>query len=186
MTTHTIIVGVTGSIAAFKAADVVSHLARRGHEVVVVMTESAQKFVGPITFETLSHQKVVTSLFDLEYATFPRHTALADRAELLLVAPATANILAKFAHGIADDALSTLAISVRCPILAAPAMNPHMWRNRVVRANVARCKEFGIKFLDPVKGPLACGIVEEGRLAVPDDIVEAAEAELRRMRRARN
>lgn len=183
MTASTLVVGVTGSIAAFKAADVVSHLAQKGHEVIVVMTDAAQKFVGPITFETLSHQRVVTSLFDLEYATYPRHTALADRADLLLVAPATANLIAKFAFGIADDALSTLGISVHCPILIVPAMNLHMWRNRAVQDNVARCKELGMKFLNPVKGPLACGIIGEGRLAAPDDIVEAAEAELKRARR---
>lgn len=183
MSTSTVIVGVTGSIAAFKAADVVSHLAQKGHEVIVVMTEAAQKFVGPITFETLSHQRVVTSLFDLEYATYPRHTALADRANLLLVAPASANLIAKFAHGIADDALSTLGISVRCPILIAPAMNPRMWTNQAVQANVARCKGLGMKFLNPVKGHLACGIVGEGRLAAPDDIVWAVEAELKRARR---
>ncbi len=170
--TFTVVLGVTGSIAAYKAADLTSKLAQEGVDVHVIMTASAQKLVCPQTFLTLSRNPVVTSLWDMPDWQ-PGHIALALRANLLVIAPATANILGKMAHGIADDALSTYFLSHTAPVLVAPAMNPRMWANPAVQDNVKLLKKRGITFVGPDKGHVACGEQGPGRLAKLDDILEA-------------
>ncbi|MEK7865698.1 MAG: flavoprotein [Planctomycetota bacterium] len=171
-----IVVCVTGSIAAYKAAELVSDLTKRKARVSVVMTKGAQQFVAPLTFETLSHNHVVTDSFEREVFFYPTHTSLAERANLVVVAPATANILGKIAHGIADDPVSTFLLAATCPILHAPAMNENMWKNAIVQENVAKLRRLGHRFVDPEEGPLACGIVGCGRLAATPAILAAIES----------
>lgn len=171
-----IVVGVTGSIAAFKSAEVVSQLVQRGAGVTVLMTPSAAKFVGPLTFQTLTRRRVMIDQFDLESVVDPTHISLADEAHLVLVAPATANFLGKAAHGIADDMLTSLLLAVRCPVLVAPAMNDRMWGHPAVRENVETLKKRGYRFVDPESGFLACGTYAQGRLAEAARIVAEAEA----------
>jgi phosphopantothenoylcysteine synthetase/decarboxylase len=168
-----IIVGVTGSIAAYKAADLVSKLGKRGFEVHVVMTHGAQQFITPLTLQTLSKNPVVTSVFESgEWK--PTHIALADRAALLLVAPATANILAELAHGLAGNPLCEIALATLAPVLVAPAMNGKMWQHAATQHNVALLKSRGVEFIGPEEGMLACGYEGLGRLWSVDDIVERA------------
>jgi len=171
-----IALGVTGCIGAYKAVLILRLLQDRGATVQVVMTRSARQFVGPITFQALSGLPVITDTFALSETSEIQHIALAQSIDLLLVAPATANIIAKFAHGIADDFLSTLLISTTAPVLIAPAMNVEMWRNAATRANVQTLIERGVEFVDPEAGYLACRTVGEGRLAEPEKIVERAIA----------
>ncbi|MBI4712348.1 MAG: bifunctional phosphopantothenoylcysteine decarboxylase/phosphopantothenate--cysteine ligase CoaBC [Planctomycetes bacterium] len=169
-----IIIGLTGSIAAYKTAEIASKLTQSGVRVTVVMTKSAAKFITPLTFQTITRNRVLTDLFDDEYVFDPQHIALADKADLLLIAPATANIIGKVANGIADDLLSTLAISMneRTPVVIAPAMNDKMYLNPVVQKNITSLKKFGYKFIEPAKGYLACGAEGKGRLASTDKIIE--------------
>jgi phosphopantothenoylcysteine decarboxylase/phosphopantothenate--cysteine ligase len=172
----TIVLGVTGSIAAYKAADLTSRLTKDGHNVFVVMTSHAVEFVTPLTFQTLSRNPVTTGIFDEKESWHPGHIALADRADLLLVAPATANVIAKLANGIADDALTSIALASRAPLLIAPAMNGKMWTHAATQENVARLKSRGAKFLGPEEGLLACGYEGLGRLwDVPEIARHAAE-----------
>jgi phosphopantothenoylcysteine decarboxylase/phosphopantothenate--cysteine ligase len=170
-----IVVGVTGSIAAFKAAEVVSQLVQRGAGVNVVMTQAAAKFVGPLTFQTITRRRVMIDPFDLESVVDPTHISLTDRADLVLVAPATANFLGKAAHGIADDMLTSLLLAVTCPVLVAPAMNDRMWNHPAVKENVAILRKRGYRFVDPESGFLACGTYAQGRLAEPARIVSDVE-----------
>lgn len=163
-----IVLGVTGGIAAYKAADLCSQLAKE-FEVQVIMTENACRFVAPLTFRTLSRRPVITSLWADESEWRPRHVALADEAALLVVAPATANFLAKAACGIADDALSTFCATFSGKKLFAPAMNPQMWQQPACQANVALLQTRGVKFAGPATGNVACGAAGTGRM------VEAAE-----------
>lgn len=173
MSAPMIIVGVTGSIAAYKAADLVSKLGKRGFEVHVVMTHGAQQFITPLTLQTLSKNPVVTSVFESgEWK--PTHIALADRAALLLVAPATANILAELAHGLAGNPLCEIALATLAPVLVAPAMNGKMWQHAATQHNVALLKSRGVEFIGPEEGMLACGYEGLGRLWSVDDIVERA------------
>ncbi|MBI3272045.1 MAG: hypothetical protein HYZ53_23830 [Planctomycetes bacterium] len=167
-----IILGVSGSIACYKAADLASTLVQRRAGVTVVMTEAATRFVTPVTFEALTHRPVLVDLFDREYVASIAHVTLADRAHLVVLAPATANLLAKLAHGLADDLLTSLVLACRAPILVAPAMNDNMFANPVVQANLRRVRELGMRVLDPESGMLACGHVGLGRLAEPDRIVD--------------
>ena len=160
-----IILGVTGGIAAYKAAELVRELVRAGAEVFVVMTRSAQAFITPLTFQALSGNKVTTELFSLTEESEIGHIALADRAELLVIAPATANIIGKIAAGIADDLLTTIVMATQAPILLAPAMNVHMWENPICRENVQKLRGRGLHFIDPAAGELACGYEGKGRLA---------------------
>jgi phosphopantothenoylcysteine decarboxylase/phosphopantothenate--cysteine ligase len=169
-----IILGVTGSIAAYKAAEVASQLAKLGHAVHVVMTADAQRFVTPLTFKTLTQNPVTTSLHDEELGGRPTHIELADAANLLIIAPATANVIAKLAHGIADDALTAIALATRAPILIAPAMNGKMWSHVATMENVQVLKKRGVKWLGPGKGLLACGYEGLGRLVEPHEIVHTA------------
>ncbi len=171
----TIVLGVTGSIAAYKAADLCSQLTKNGFDVNVVMTEAAGKLVGEQTFFTLSQNLVINNLWNLNEWQ-PGHIALAERAKLLIVAPCTANFIGKYTHGIADDALTTYALSHAGPVILAPAMNPVMWQNSAVQANVEILKARGINFVGPGKGRVACGTSGIGRMAEVKDIITAISA----------
>ena len=170
---ETIALGVTGSIAAYKAADLCSKLVQRNYNVVVLMTASARKLITTQTFLTLSRNPVISDLWETgEWQ--PGHIELAARASLLLVAPCTANFIGKYANGVADDALSTYALSHRGKVLLAPAMNPAMWMHPAVRNNVRILKERGVEFIGPAEGRVACGEAEgPGRMTDVDSILEA-------------
>jgi len=170
-----IVVGVTGSIAAYKAAEVVSRLVQQGAGVTVVMSRAATQFVGPLTFQTITRRRVMVDPFDLESVVDPTHISLTDNAHLVVVSPATANFIAKAAHGIADDMLTSLLLAVRCPVLVAPAMNDRMWNHPTVQENAATLKKRGYQFVDPESGFLACGTYAQGRLADPARILQAIE-----------
>ena len=170
--------GVTGCIAAYKAVEVLRGLQKRGAMVRVVMTRHATEFVGPLTFQSVSGLPVITDMFAPTDDPEIKHIRIAQEIDLLLVAPATANVLAKFANGIADDFLSTLYISTTAPVLVAPAMNVEMWAHPATRENVRRLRERGVEFVDPGEGYLACRTVGPGRLAEPDEIVARAWAML--------
>ena len=174
LTGKKIVVGVTGGIAAYKACDLVSRLKKRGAQVRVVLTEHACQFVQPLSFETLSGNPAYTDSFDRKYEI--GHVALAKWADLLLIAPATANCMAKMACGIADDLLSTTCLAVRCPVLVAPAMNCAMWRNPATQANLELLRSRGVRFVGPEAGHLACGDDDVGRMSEPEQIAEAVEA----------
>jgi len=172
-----IILGVTGSIAAYKAADLASQLRKRGAEVFPVMTSAAQKFITPLTLQTLARHPAVTGLWHeaAGAAWQPSHVELADAAALLLVAPATADVIAQFAHGLAPDFLSSLHLVCRAPVLIAPAMNAKMWTHPATAANVATLKARGAHFIGPEEGMLACGYEGIGRLWPVEGIVERVE-----------
>src|ERR671936_3155278 len=174
-----IALGVTGGIGAYKAVEVARGLQKRGHEVVAVMTASATKFVGPVTFEAITRRRVITDQFEPGANADIEHIALASTIDLLVIAPATANIIGKLAHGIADDFLTTLYTATRAPLLVAPAMNSQMFAHDAVRANLDTLAARGVRFVAPGEGYLACGWIGKGRLAEPDDVVAAAEAIIR-------
>lgn len=171
-----IVLGVTGSIAAYKAAEITSRLAKVGADVHVVMTTDAQRFITPLAFKTLSRNPVVTDLYDEQDGWKPMHIKLADEAGLLLVAPATANFMAKLAHGLADDALSCIALALNpgTPVLIAPAMNGKMWLHPATQNNVQVLRERGVHFIGPEEGMLSCGYEGLGRLFEPEKIVQRA------------
>jgi phosphopantothenoylcysteine decarboxylase/phosphopantothenate--cysteine ligase len=173
-----IALGVTGGIGAYKAVEVARGLQKRGHEVVAVMTASATRFVGPVTFEAITRRRVITDQFEAGANSDIEHIALASTIDLLLIAPATANIIGKLANGIADDFLSTLYIATRAPVLVAPAMNTQMFAHEAVRRNLDTLAARGVRFVEPGEGYLACGWIGKGRLAEPDEIVAAAESML--------
>ena len=179
LTGKEIVLGVTGGIAAYKSAEVVSRLRKQGAQVHVIMTENATKFVAPLTFETLSNHPVVTDTFARPDTWEVEHIALAKRAELFAIAPATANILAKLAWGLADDMLSTTALATRAPMLVAPAMNVGMWEAEATRQNMATLRQRGVHVVGPGNGFLACGDSGAGRMAEPAEIVAAMEDILR-------
>lgn len=166
----TITIGVTGSIAAYKAADLTSQLGKLGYDVRVIMTDSATKLIAPMTFLTLSRNPVITTLWN-EGDWKPTHINLADQTDLFVVVPATANFIGKYTHGIADDALTTFALSYPGPVLIAPAMNPHMWTHPAVVANVAILKQRGVKIVEPDTGVVACGDTGKGKLAKLETIL---------------
>jgi phosphopantothenoylcysteine decarboxylase / phosphopantothenate---cysteine ligase len=168
-----LILGVTGSIAAYKAVYLLRELTRRGARVTVCLSEHAREFVGPLTFRTLSGRPVLTNLFDPQSEAAVEHVTLAEQATALVVAPATANLLAKAAHGIADDFLTTILLAVRCPVIVAPAMDGGMWQHPAVVANVATLRARGVTVLEPEAGALASGLNARGRLPEIDAIVEA-------------
>ena len=174
MSAPVIIVGVTGSIAAYKAADLVSKLVKAGAEVHVVMTHGAQQFIAPLTFQTLSRNPVVVDVFEGTGDWNPGHIDLADRANLLLVAPATANIIAELAVGLASNPICEIALATLAPLLIAPAMNGKMWQHPATQQNVATLKARNAVFIGPEEGLLACGYEGLGRLWSVDDIVERA------------
>jgi phosphopantothenoylcysteine decarboxylase / phosphopantothenate---cysteine ligase len=167
--------GVSGGIGAYKAVEVARGLQTRGHDVAAVLTRSARRFVGEVTFEAITRRRVITSQWSPGANADIEHISLATDMALLLVAPATASIIGKFAGGIADDFLSTLYLATRAPVLMAPAMNTNMLEHPAVQANLAALGARGVRFVDPGAGYLACGWVGKGRLAEPDDIVEAAD-----------
>jgi phosphopantothenoylcysteine decarboxylase/phosphopantothenate--cysteine ligase len=169
-----ILLGVTGCIAAYKAAEVVRGLQQRGAQVRVIMTSHATQFVQPLTFEALSGLPVIVGMFERPHYGTIEHISVARESDLLLVAPATANIIAKFAHGIADDFLSTVYLSNNNPVLVAPAMNVEMWNHIATQANLEILRKRGVHFVDPGEGYQACGEVGMGRLAEPDEIVRRA------------
>ncbi len=168
-----IILGVSSSISAYKACDLARLFVKSGHSVFTVLTENALQLVSPLTFETLTGNPVYTSSFSRERREMG-HIQLKENADLFLVAPATANIIGKFASGIADDLLSTTFLSVKCPVLIAPAMNPGMYSHPAVQENIAKLKKWGVQFVDPAVGQVACGDTGQGRLAEIQDIYEAA------------
>ncbi len=168
-----LVLGVTGSIAAYKAAELTSQLRQHGVEVRVMMTESATHLVAPQTFLTLSKSPVTVSLWDSP-SWQPRHIELALETKVLLIAPATANILAKMAHGIADDSLSTFYLSHEGTVIVAPAMNPRMWRHPATQENVRILKERGVRFVGPAEGRVACGEAGVGRMSEVSEILSAA------------
>ena len=174
MSAPVIILGVTGSIAAYKAADLASLLVKGGAEVHVVMTEKACEFITPLTLQTLSRNPVVTSAHDAQSGWKPGHIELADRATLLLIAPASANTIAELAHGLASHPLTEIALATLAPVLIAPAMNGKMWAHPATLANVATLKARGVQFIDPVAGELACGYQGLGKLAPVADIAQRA------------
>ena len=169
-----IALGVTGGIGAYKAVEECSGLQKRGHDVQAVMTRSARRFVAPLTFEAITRRPVITSQWKPGMNADIEHIAIADNAALLLVAPCTANVLGKFANGIADDFLTSLYLATRAPVLVAPAMNSNMLAHPAVQANLQVLQRRGVLFVDPGEGYLACGWIGKGRLAEPDEIVEAA------------
>ncbi len=174
--TRNIVLGVTGSIAAYKAADLTSQLARQGCEVRVVMTADALRFITPLAFKTLSRHPVVTDLYDEDEGWKPTHIKLADEADLLLIAPATANVLAKLAHGLADDALTCIALALNpnAKVLLAPAMNGKMWLHPATQHNAATLKSRGMEFIGPEEGLLSCGYEGLGRLWPVDAVARRA------------
>jgi len=170
-----VVLGVTGGIAAYKACELCSRLRKAGAQVYVIMTKNACEFVAPLTFETLSNHPVVTDTFKRPDTWEVEHIALAKRADLFVIAPATANIMAKMAHGIADDMLSTTVLATRAPVLIAPAMNTGMWENIATKANVETLKARGVHFVGPDGGYLACGDSGAGRMSEPVAIFEEIE-----------
>ncbi|OGO09561.1 MAG: phosphopantothenoylcysteine decarboxylase [Chloroflexi bacterium RBG_13_60_13] len=168
-----VLLGVTGSIAAYKAVELASRLAQGGAKLDVVMTACATQFVTPLTFRSITHRPVVTDMFATPEECDIEHIALAERADVVVVAPATANIMAKLAAGIADDMLCCTILATRAPVLLAPAMNVHMWENAITQENVARLRARGFKIVEPGYGSLACGTEGKGRLADLEDILTA-------------
>lgn len=175
LTGKQIVLGITGSIAAYKAADLVSQLRKREAEVHPVLTKGGAKFITPLTLQTLARRPVAGDLWDEGNGWQPGHVELADKADLLVVAPATADVIAQFAHGLAPDYLSSLHLVARCPILIAPAMNGKMWQHPATVANVAVLRERGVEFIGPEEGMLACGYEGIGRLWPTEGILERIE-----------
>ena len=176
---RTIILGVTGGIAIHKSLDLASQLVKSGASVHVVMTENAIRLIQPLQFQVISRNPVLLDIFDAGTDWKPPHIDLADRADLLMIVPATANIIGKLANGIADDALSTVAVSVHCPVLLAPAMNGHMYYNPFVQQNINKLKTHGFHFIEPASGDLACGYEGVGRLNTVEAILEGVSGILK-------
>ncbi len=168
----TVLLGVTGGIAAYKAAALASALVKQHAAVEVVMTQNATQFVTPLTFEQLTGRRTVVDTFDRNFSHQVEHIALADRTDLVIVAPATANVCAKLAHGIADDMLTTTVLACRCPKLIAPAMNTNMYENPVTQDNLDILRRYGWDVIEPASGRLACGVVGKGKMPEPDDLLQ--------------
>ena len=175
-----ILLGVGGGIAAYKAAELARLLMQREHEVQAILTRSAEEFIRPLTFAALTGRKVLTGLFEIEDAI--EHIAVAQAHEMLVIAPATADLMAKLTHGLADDFLTTLYLAFTGPVLIAPAMNVNMWEHAATQANVETLRRRGHRIVEPDSGYLACGMTGPGRLAEAEAIVEAVEAETRKRR----
>jgi phosphopantothenoylcysteine decarboxylase / phosphopantothenate---cysteine ligase len=174
----TVVVGITGGIAAYKAAEIVRVLVKEGSLVRVIMTKNAQEFITPLTLQTLSGNPVATETFSLTQESEIGHIRLADTADLILIAPASADVIGKLAHGIADDLLTTVLLATTAPVLVAPAMNVHMYAHPAVQENIRTLSQRGYRFVEPGEGFLACGYEGKGRLADPEDIVEEVRAAL--------
>jgi phosphopantothenoylcysteine decarboxylase/phosphopantothenate--cysteine ligase len=176
---YEVLVCVCGGIAAYKVCEVVSKLVQRGCGVTVAMTRAARKFVGPTTFQALTGRRVLTGLWSAADPDDVQHIALTGAADLVLIAPATANIIGKIASGIADDVVTTLVISAASPVVLAPAMNDRMWANPIVQSNVAALKQHGFTLVGPGEGWLACRSMGPGRMAEPGEILEPVAAKLK-------
>ena len=168
----TVLLGVTGGIACYKSANLASALVKQGANVQVLMTKNATEFIGPHTFESLTGNRVSVDTFDRNYQFQVEHIALADQADLVLVAPATANVLAKLAHGLADDMLTTTILACNCPKIAAPAMNTKIYENPVTQDNLDILRKYGWEIVEPASGRLACGAVGKGKMPEPEDLLE--------------
>ena len=175
-----IVLGVTGSIAAYKAVEVVTSLVKQGNHVTVIMTSCAQRFVTPVTFQTISKNKVITDLFVDNENYDPEHVALAEQADLIVIAPATANFIGKIASGIADDALTCTVMAAQSKVIIAPAMNDSMYLNPIVQDNLKKLMKLGYKIIEPEKGRLCTGRVGIGRLASVKKIVDVINKEVKR------
>lgn len=175
-----ILLGITGSIAAYKTPELVRALCQDGHAVHVMLSESAKQFVTPLTLQTVSGNPVRSELFSLTDEGAISHIALADQATLVLVAPATANVIAKVAHGLCDDLLSTVICATKAPVVVCPAMNVNMWRNRITQENVRRLHDHGYHIMPPAAGELACGWEGEGRLPEISEIAKTVATLLSR------
>lgn len=168
----TIFIGVTGSIAAYKTAGLVSMLKKQEAEVIVSMTENAKNFINPITFETLTNSKCLIDTFDRNFEFKTEHISIAKKADLVVIAPATANVIGKIANGLADDMLTTTVMACKCKKIIAPAMNTNMYENPIVQENIEKLKRFGYEIIEPNDGLLACGDVGKGKMAEPEEILE--------------
>ena len=169
----TVILGVTGGIAAYKMANVASALRKSGAQVHCILTKNAANFITPLTFETLTNNRCIVDTFDRNFQYDVAHVSLAKAADLMLIAPATANVIAKLANGIADDMVSSTFLATTCPVIVCPAMNTHMYENAATQANLATLAARGIELVGPGVGKLACGDVAKGTLSPVDEIVEA-------------
>lgn len=176
---YELIVGIGGGIAAYKVCQVVSRLVQRGCGVTVTMTQAGTQFVTPLTFQSLTQRRVFTTMWMTEGYYEPQHLRLSEQADLFLVAPATADLIGKFANGIADDLVTTLMIGRDCPALLAPAMNTRMWENPICQRNVQTLRELDYQFVEPAEGWLACRTIGRGRMADADHIIEAAATTLK-------
>ena len=174
----TVVLGVTGSIAAYKAADLASKLTQDGAKVITVMTESAQEFVKPLTFKRVTNQPTITGMFDRDNGAEDWHISLAEQADVVAIAPATANIIAKIASGICDDLLTCVICASSAPVLIAPAMNEQMYKNAITQGNIHKLKSLGYKFIGPQEGKLACGDKGVGCLAEVDMIIKETKKNL--------
>lgn len=177
-TNRTIVLGVTGSIAAYKIASLASMLVKQHASVHVIMTQNATNFINPITFETLTGHKCLVDTFDRNFEFQVEHVSLAKQADLILVAPASANVIGKMAHGIADDMLTTTLLACKAPILVSPAMNTNMYENPIVQDNLRILEKYGMKVIDPASGYLACGDTGAGKMPEPETLFAHIEAEL--------
>ena len=175
MSQKEILIGVCGGVAAYKTADLTSKLIQSGHAVTVVMTESSRQFIGPATFQALTGRPVYHDTFTPQEHFIGEHIGLARRADLFVIAPATANVIGKLAHGIADDLLTTLALAVTCPVLVAPAMNNEMWSKASVQRNVKQLTDDGIQIVGPGEGWLSCGVIGPGRMEDQTMILKAIQ-----------
>lgn len=167
----TVVLGVTGSIAAYKIASLASALIKLHADVHVIMTENATKFINPITFETLTRNKCIVDTFDRNFSFEVEHVSLGQKADIMMIAPASANIIGKLANGIADDMLSTVALAMRAPIYISPAMNTAMYENKIVQDNIEKCKSYGMHVIDPAEGFLACRDVGAGKMPEPEELL---------------
>lgn len=173
-----VVLGVTGSIAAYKMANVASALVKEGAEVHVVMTKNATNFINPITFETLTNNKCIVDTFDRNFEFNVVHVSLSQKADVMLIAPATANIIGKFANGIADDMLSTMALAANCKIIVSPAMNTLMYKNKIVQDNLKKLENYGFEIIKPAVGRLACNSVGEGKLPDENILIDYIKQEI--------
>ena len=179
MKRKTIVLGVCASIAAYKACEIVTSIKKSNIETVVCLSKDADKFITPLTLQTLSCNKAYQNMFDAHSDWDPKHISLAKRADLLLVAPATADIISKVAAGICDDLLSCTIASTKAPVVFAPAMNDQMYNNKIIQGNITKLKSLGYKFVGPIKGSLACGETGIGHIASVADIVKKAKSLLK-------
>ena len=176
----TVLIGVSGGIAAYKTAYLVSRLKKEGAEVHVIMTENACQFISPLTFETLSGQKCIVDTFDRNHVFEVEHVELAKKADVFMIAPATANVIAKTANGLADDMLTTTFLASSCPKIVAPAMNTRMFENPVTQDNLRKLEKYGVRVIEPAYGYLACGDTGAGKMPEPDDLYDSIECTIAR------